>query len=659
VRPHLLFLFLFAAAAAPVRAQTGDLTSLSLEEFLKVEVTSVSKSREKLVRSPAAVYVITQEDIRRSGASTLPEVLRLAPGVHVARISGSAWAVGIRGVNNIYSNKLLVLIDGRTVYNPLFSGTLWHEHLVLLEDIDRIEVIRGPGATMWGANAVSGVISITTLGARAAPGGQLRISGGTLNPVRSGFVYGAESGDRLAWKVAGQYERLNQPVPVPGDESAGAVSVGRGSVRLEWKPGERDTLLVDAQAGHNLGSVSSVDSSTPGSSRVSIDSQATVSFAMGRWTHQSRSGNETAGRAYVTNTRMEAGDFTGQITTVDFDLQQSVRLGPRHRIVAGGGARTDRIATGGAGTLGFQPSGRTYNTLNAFVEEQWDVAPDKLTLSGGAKLERYTVAGTSLQPTGRVMWTPTPRQGYWAAVSRAVRTPAHTDYALRATVQTPELPFLILLQGNDQFRPEVLDAYETGARFQFTRRLAIDATGFEHRYGRLPGYVYPRLDAPPRVLSGGPGWPPVIPMSTANLQDGVNRGIESAVQYDVLPGLQLSACYAALSVRTWFRPGFTPANTYVFPDNTPEHQGHVRAAWNISRRWSADGVVYVQGATRGALPGYTRLDARLSRQLGESLEIGVSGQHLLRPHQTESAGDFMYRPVSVPRSVEVSLRWRF
>jgi iron complex outermembrane receptor protein len=648
------------AALASLQAQTGDLTTLSLEEFMKVEVTSVSKGRQKLVRSPAAVFVITQDDIRRSGAGNLPEVLRLAPGVHVARLSGTAWAVGIRGFTDIYTNKLLVMIDGRTVYSSLFSGTLWSEHLVLLDDIEQIEIIRGPGATMWGANAVSGVISITTFRARQTPGGLVSASAGTLQPGRLGFRYGQESSDRLAWKASGQYSRLDYPPLEPGTAGPGALTSGRGSVRLEWQPRNRDTVTLDAEESHTRAPLIPVDALHPFAPARDLATRENTAFAMGKWTRETVRGDAMSAQAYVHREHIDGSNFRARLTSVDLDFQRTFRLSDRHALVGGGGARLNSVRTQGSAAFGFEPAGRNYYIYNAFVQDEWTLAPARLTLTGGVKFEHYTRAGTSTQPTARLMWTPTQRQGYWLALSQAVRIPSHADYANRTLVAVPGLPMVARFTGNEHATPERLNAFEAGARLQLNRRMAVDLTGFQHRYGRLPVYVVPPIESILKAIqANAPGVQAFLPLTAQNIRKAVNQGVEVSAQYELHQAMQLSGSYSSLFSRTTFPPGYSGSNTFGTPDNTPAHQGQLRAAWRFARGWSADPAVYLQGGVANRLRGFTRFDLHLARKLGESVQVEVSGQNLLRPYQQEFAGDLLYAPVLVPRSLEITVRWAF
>lgn len=638
-------------------AQEKDLTTLTLEDFMNLKVTSVEKSPHKLSRTAAAVFVITQDDIRRSGATSLPEVLRLAPGVNVARIGGYRWAVSIRGFNTIYSNKLLVMIDGRTIYNAIFSGVLWSENQVMLEDVDRIEVIRGPGATMWGANAVSGVINIITKSARETTGGLAAVSGGNIDRVRTRVRYGAPIGRAAAWRAWAQYVQLDERgFSLPRLDNWNAV---RGGMRIDWQPGPRDELLVEGEVQKsNPIEMQMLDDTLGSVTNRAAEKGGTSSYLMGRWTHITSGGHELTLQAFGDDNRISTGIFDSRVRVLDFDFQNTLRATPRHALIFGGGARSNLIEVAGTPVVFFVPANRTYYTFNTFVEDDWVLRPDKLSLSVGAKAEHYTLAGFALQPTARLMWTPTPRQGYWISASRAVRTPAHTDYAVRLRIAIPGLPIPIELMGSDRFKPEAVTAIEGGARFQIRRRWGLDIAAFRHSYSGLHSY---RMGAP--ILFGADPAAQesvVIPAVTTNGLDGLNQGVEAVVHYDVRRGLRLSGSYSALFATTSYRQGLYAGNAFSFSDYTPEHQWYLRSAWDFARNWTADAVFYRTGELPGGvLPPYSRLDCRIARKFGEFAELSVGGQNLLRPFHREFVDNGSFPSALVYRNIGIEVRWHF
>jgi iron complex outermembrane receptor protein len=641
-------------------AQSEDLTSLSLEDFMNIEVTSVNKVREKLSRSAAAVFVITQEDIRRSGAGSLPEVLRMAPGVHAAHVTGTTWAVGIRGFNNVYSNKLLVMIDGRTIYSPVFSGVIWNQNLIMLEEIERIEVIRGPGGTMWGANAVTGVINIITKNASATTGGFAALSSGNREWSRARVRYGGAAGRNGYWRTWGQYSVQNHTF-FRRDESVDPWVSERGGLRFDWDFGLKDKLQVEVEVQRHTAPMfrlATQDSELPASSNPT-GAGGQSGFAMGRWQHTTGRGDELSVKIYHDEEALNFGWLTARLRTLDFDVQHSLRLSRRHEVIVGGGIRWNVLDTAGAPQLSFDPAGGMYHISNLFAQDEWELVRDRLVLTGGIKLEHYTTSGSALQPTAKLIWTPTRRQGYWVSVSRAVRTPAHTDYALRLPTMVPGIPVTLLLMGSEEFEPESLRAFEAGSRFQIGRRLALDVAGFVHSYSGLLSYGIPPLAGATLSYSPLLG-KALLPVRTMNGLNGLNRGLEAAVFYEVRPGWKMNGSYTSLSAGTSYRAGFNARNSFAPSSYSPEHQWQVRSSWDFARNWESDVTLYRSGAfSGGALPGYNQLDARIGRRFGEFTELSVSGRNLLRPFQQEFPDNLMFAAGLVRRSVEAGVRWRF
>ena len=433
--------------------------------------------------------VITRDDIRRSGAINLPEALRLAPGVHVARITGTTWAVGIRGFNGIYSNKLLVMVDGRTVYNALLSGTLWSDQLLMLEDIERIEVIRGPGGTMWGANAVSGVINIITRNTKETLGGIAAFTAGNLDPTVSRVRYGGRLSQDATWRAWSQYSLQGETTFPDNSIILNKWPSGKGGMRVDWEKSPQESILVEGEVSKSTNRVPVIALENQGNAGTNVrNAGSTVGYLMGRWSHSFDSGDEAALQGYYNENRLNAGTFTATVRTTDLDFHYSHQLTEQHTIMAGGGVRADGISTKGTPEFYFQPANQNYYIYNSFLQDEWVVSPDKLTASIGAKFEHYTLAGMTIQPTARMMWTPTSKQGYWASVSQAVRTPSHTDYASRIAIPVGHnfgLPTFLEITGSQRFRPEVLRALEAGTRWMFGRKSALDVALFRHWYKDL------------------------------------------------------------------------------------------------------------------------------------------------------------------------------
>ncbi|MBK5294378.1 MAG: TonB-dependent receptor [Acidobacteriia bacterium] len=656
--------FLALSMAMGLAAQEQDLTSLSLEDFLKVEVVSVRKSQQKLSRTPAAVYVITQADIRRSGAASLPEALRMAPGIHVARLNGSVWAVGMRGFNNFTSNQLLVMIDGRTIYNPIMSGVIWSHQMIMLEDVERIEVIRGPAGAVWGANAVSGVINVITRKASATQGALVAASGGSMDPARASVRYGAKRGERLAWRTWLHQERNGQATTA-GAARLGAWNTGRAGARFDWFREESDEVTVQTEVAALQADVNVVRYPRPMSIEIAkARAGGWAGFLMAQWTHTNRRGDQSKLQVFEDLQNMDTGIIPLGVRTFDIDLQHSISLPRGHNLLVGGGFRASHVSTAGNRNLSFQPAERTYSISNIFVQDEWQISPDRLVLTLGGKVERYTLARPAFQPSARLMWTPTRRQAYWAAVSGAVRVPSHADYALRYPLGEAEgalLPVALLISGSEQAQPERLRAIEAGFRWQLWKRAALELSAFRNSFQGLHAYQTPFALTPQNFGAALRQGATSIPATQINGSDAVTGGGEISVHYDVTGSWRLLGSYSTALQTSRLRPSFNPETILPVTQYYPAHMAQFRSSWDLGRRWMVDAEVYRTGALKhngeDSMPGRTRADIRLERKLGERSGIYVNGQNLLHRSQAEFVGNLFFPAGSVGRSISVGLRW--
>lgn len=667
-------LLLGIGAALRLAADDRDLTSLSLEQILNMEVASVSKSRAKLSRTPAAVHVITQEDIRRSGAANLPEALRLAPGIQVARIDGQSWAVGMRGFNNFASNKLLVMIDGRSIYNPVLTGVLWNSQLILLEDVERIEVIRGPAGSVWGANAVNGVINVVTKSASATQGTMVAVAGGTMDLARTSARYGAALGKTGAWRTWMQHEAVGMGGELLVQPALRPWTTTHGGFRADWKAGERDEIEIQGQVSTVKQSINFFNYPQPYT--LTIDRaqvSSTGGFAMGKWTHTNRRGDASELHISEDIQQNDLGVVNMKVRTFDADLQHSVELSRAHRLVVGGGFRSSAIETEARAQLGFSPANRTYTVSNAFVQHEWTFKPDVLALTLGGKLEQYTIAGMMFQPSLRMIWTPTNRVALWGAISRAVRTPSHVDYTLRYPVgagNSAALPLTINFLGNEKVRPETLRGLELGTRLQYSRKFLVELSVYRNSYVKLNDVYQAPFSLNPQALAGllmaapAPGASArgfELPAIQINGRDITALGGEVEVHYEAQKWWRLTGSYSGSFLSTRVRPGLNPATLINLVNLYPKHMSQLRSSWDIGRRWLADLEVYRTGALvnagRLALAGYTRVDARLEWKLAEGVALSLQGRNLLRPYQTEYVRTSLFPHQKIGRGISVGLRW--
>ncbi|HEU5453027.1 MAG TPA: TonB-dependent receptor [Terriglobales bacterium] len=630
----------FLTAQPPQR----DLSSASIEELLEMRVTTVAKREQPLSAAAAAVYVITGEDIRRSGVETLAEALRLAPGVEVAQFSANTWAISIRGFNSRFANKLLVLIDGRTVYSPTYSGVFWNEQDLLLEDIERIEVIRGPGATMWGTNAVNGVINIITRPAEETEGALLGAGAGTLQSLSSYARYGGTAGKRGHYRVYANHARRVDLPMIQGRSADDGWTTTRGGFRSDWRFDQANSFTVqgDGSGGQPYETTPVTITGFPGY----------PSFAGGnllaRWSHVARS-SELRIQAYYDQARE---NFPGIVElrhdSFDLDLQHNIALGARHNVVWGGTFRNVRQRSWGTPIAWLVPAARSLRTFSGFVQDEIALRSRSLYLIAGSKFESNEFTGVEIQPTVRVLFTPSRRQALWAAVSRAMRSPSEVEIGIRNLLpmmmtQRPTLAFLI---GNAHGRSEELLSYEMGYRTQAGKHLSLDVAAFVNRYQHLSALV---------LASSPPPAPGIIPLTMAYNSTGRTYGVELSVAYAPARVWRLSGSY------TWLRP-VDPfaAGIKAYPGSgDPHHQFQVHSLLSLPRRVEVDSHLYFVGAQpEMAIRRYTRFDVRLGWTSNEHLEWSLVGQNLLdSAHPEFSTGNSA--PIEVRRSVFAKMTWRF
>src|SRR5450432_462927 len=414
-----------AVGAAQPPPQT-DLSRLDVEDLMNIKVTSVSKREQSLSRTAAAVFVINQEDIRRSGATNIPDLLRMAPGVDVEQIDANAWAISVRGFNSRYSNKVLVLIDGRTVYTPSFSGVFW-EHLdIPLDNIERIEVIRGPGATVWGANAVNGVISIFTKSSKDTKGGLVTAGGGSQTHALGLVQYGGTAGEDGAYRAFGKYFDVGNSVMPDGSPAADHWMRAHAGFRADWDLSSRDSLMVEGDLFANQGSQTRRSSliATPFDRIFNERTDATGGNVLARWNHTLAGGSQTSFQTYYDTYRRDDMGVPEMLKTVDLDFQHHVAAGNRHDIVWGLSYRASNTALSPGYAIAFSPPSQTDSFYSGFVQDEIRVS-DSLWFTIGAKLEHNPYGGLELEPSARLAWSPSGgRHTIWAAASKAIRQPA-------------------------------------------------------------------------------------------------------------------------------------------------------------------------------------------------------------------------------------------
>src|SRR6266699_2702155 len=492
--------FLGAFLAGTLPAQTSqnipDVTAITLEDLMDLQVTSVSKRAQKLADAAAAIFVITQDDIRRSGASSIPEALRMVPGLEVARIDESKWAIGSRGFNGRFDNKLLVLIDGRSVYTPLFSGVYWNVQDVMLEDVDRIEVIRGPGATLWGANAVDGVINVITKKAKATQSAVVTAGAGTEERAAGGVRYGGKLGDNTYYRAYTKYSDWGPSAYPPGMTAHDGWDALRGGFRADWTPAGANSLTLQGDIYRTRfdETLTVASLSAPYSNTFPNNGKYSGGNILGRWNHTSE-GSSMSLQMYYDNTTITDHSLFGDHQNIfDIDFQHGFHTGDSQQFVWGFGYRSIHDKNDASFTVSLQPNQVTLNQFSTFLQDEISLVDNRLQITLGSKFERNEFTGFEIEPNARLLWNLTPNQSIWTAVSRAVRTPALTEEGLRLNSQvippgTPAnptpLPAVVAVFGSQQFNSEDLLAYELGYRVQATSSVSLDIATFYNNYSNL------------------------------------------------------------------------------------------------------------------------------------------------------------------------------
>jgi iron complex outermembrane receptor protein len=660
--PFLAATLLAAAAGAGDAARCeeppADLTTIGLEAVMNLEVTSVSKKPERLMDAAAAVQVITSEDIRRSGATTLPDLLRLVPGVQVARANSSTWAVGVRGFTSTLSRSLLVLIDGRSVYSPLFAGVYWDVQDVILNDIDRIEVIRGPGATLWGANAVNGVINIITKSAQATQGSYASLRGGNEDRAVATGRFGWRTKSDVAIRTYAKYSDRDAEFHQNGDDFD-AWHLGLAGFRADADRGEQNhlTLQGDLYAGKAGAREAITTYTSPFIQLVERDADLSGGHLLGLWKHRLKEGSDTTLQLYYDRTHRDLAAFTEDRDTYDVEFRHSLRVASRHELLWGAGYRLTFGATESVPTLQIVPHNRTDDVLSGFVQDEFRIVPSKWTLTVGSKFEHNDYSGFNSQPNLRVVFSPTSKQVFWSAASRALRVPSRieTDLSLTAFIE-PTTPTFARLIGSKDFKPERLTAYELGYRLQATERLFVDLALFQNDYARLlslePGVPFTETSPPPSHT--------VLPFGFGNGMTADARGAELSLDWHPAGRWRLAGACSFLELDLLPSSDSLDTTTENATEgSSPRRMASLRSSLDLPRNFGLDVTLrYVGRLPSQSVDAYTEMDVLFSRRLGAGFDLAVAGQNLLASHHAEFAGGSAAR-VEVERSVygRIARRW--
>jgi iron complex outermembrane receptor protein len=626
--------------------QTPDLTKKSLEDLMNIEVSSVSKKVQKTSLAATAIFVISREDIRNSGALNIPDLLRMVPGLDVAQIDSGNWAISARGFNGQYSNKLLVLIDGRTVYSPIFAGVFWDSQNVPLDTIERIEVIRGPGAAVWGSNAVNGIINIITRSAGNTQGGYIVAGAGDASVGPETIVYGGKAGALGDYRVSAEGFN-NSALPtlsrLPGQDDWRFL---HGGFRTDTTLSAKDSLTAEGEAYQgNAGEIAFVPVSLlpPENATLALRDSFTGWNLLTRWNRTVSPGSATSLQVYFDRTSRGDSTYSIGLDTFDIDFQHHTVWGARQDIVWGLGYRVTSDNITPDFRISATPQSRHTQLFSSFAQDEIAIVPNRVHLSLGARFEHNDYTGFNLQPSARMVWTPNSKNSVWAAVSGADRTPARSDTSFRVNFEalpgspeTGNLPILVSLFGNPDEKSERLTAFEAGYRTTLTSRFSLDTTAFYNRYRDLVS-VEPeamRLEtnpAPAHLL---------IPESFGNGLYGETQGIEAFANWKVVSCWTLSPGYAFFSMHLHPFAGSQDVTSVPSTEGgTPDHQAQLRSSVSLPHnlQWNAS-TYFVNRLPTQSIPSYTRFDTGLNWVVGERISLSLVGQNLLKDLHPEYNG---------------------
>jgi iron complex outermembrane receptor protein len=637
-------LVVLALPLTGAESSVEQLKRLSIDELMQVEVTSVSRSPVALGEVPSALQLITAEEIRRSGASSLAESLRLADNLSTARKNTHDWGIAARGFNAELANKLLVMIDGRTVYTPLFSGVRWDVQDYLMEDVERIEVISGPGGSVWGANAVNGVINITTKSARETQGWYAEGGGGNQLRDFEAARYGGTLAPNVFFRVYGKHFERDSEILVSGLDAKDGTSFVQGGFRLDAESTARGNFTLQGDYYHGREGV--VDAG-PG--------HVAGGNLLSRWTKTLANDSDVRIQFYYDRTFLRlpvpasflapAGLFEDDLETYDLDFQHSFHWASAHALVWGLGCRLTEDETKAAPGLGFEPPKLNQSLFSGFIQDQIAIN-ERTHLTFGAKLEHTDYTGFEIEPSIRLQRDVDAGLTVWGAISRAVRTPSRVD----RDIHQPSTG-IQLLAGGPNFRSESVIAYELGVRGQLASKVAGSVSAFYNDYHD--------------VRSAEPSPVTFLPFVIANNLEGESYGVEFAFNADVMKGWRIRGGYRLLKSDLRVRPGAVDINGARNETADPEHQINLGSSVDLpggveldgQLRW-VDELVVNNGGQLGTVPSYLDLTLRVGFRVSESVEFSVVGMNLLDDHHTEIGSPGPSR-VEIRRSVFGKLTWRY
>jgi iron complex outermembrane receptor protein len=619
-----------ASPAPPGYRSPAELKKLPIEQLLDVEIISAARRPEPLSQAASAIDVVTADDIRRAGVTNLPDALRLAPEMEVAQIDGHTWAISTRGFNISTANKLQVLMDGRTLYSPLFSGVFWDVQNTFLPDLEQIEIIRGPGATLWGANAVNGVINIRTKSADETQGVMIYGGAGNEETGFGGIRYGGMIGPNTAYRVYVLHQSRDSLDLSGGGDAQDDYHITQGGFRIDSRihPEDNVTIQGDIYSGY-FGQLNSSD--------IEVDGGNVI----GRWTRDLGNDSSLTLQAYFDRThRLIPNVFEEERNTYDLELHHQFRSG-EHDLVYGANFRVSDDDIGNLGpSLAFLPANDTQQLVSAYLQDEWHIVPDLFSITAGTKIEYNTFSGFEIQPTARFVWLPTKGQTIWGAISRAVRTPTRIDQDLVAPNPSTGQP--VLFAGTSGFDSEELVAYELGYRLKAMEQLSFDLALFYNDYDNLRSQEL-QPDGVTLLENG---------------QEGESYGGTLAAKWRVTDWWQLDGSLSVLQLAIRRRTGSNDESGGMGEANDPNLSFLAHSAIDLPCNVQFDSFLrFVDELPNPSTPSYLEMDLRLAWSPLKDLELAIVGRNLLHDSHAEFAGATITR--EVPRSVYGTLRWSF
>jgi len=638
-----------------------DLTSLSLEELMNMEVTSVAKKAQPMSDAASAIFVITNEDIRRSGAQSIPEILRIVPGLQVAQIDANKWSVSARGFSGRFSNKLLVLIDGRTIYTPLFSGVYWNSQDTVLADIERIEVIRGPGGTLWGANAVNGIINIITKSASDTHGQLMSINAGNQGEGAS-YRYGGKLGDQNSYRAYAKRFNNDNFKTILNEDANDNWNMAHAGFRADTNLSDKHSMTVQGDVFEGYASQTIYNTSlTPPSSTLNNDviknSGGSLSLL---WQYKSSMHSEWSVKSFISHAHRNDINLKQGIDTSDIELQHRLIVGDSNEITWGMGYREIEDELTNTFTVAFTPDHRTTKTINAFIQDAIKFNQD-VTLTLGTKYEHNDFTGDEWQPSAKLLWKIDESTSIWSALSRAVRVPSRADSDLRLNVSAIPgfTPTLISIIFNPEIESENVTAFELGYRSNLRPGLSVDIAAFYNKYDDV---VSQESNTP--VFVATPPSHLLISSSNNNNLKANSYGLELFSRWQVYQDWRILFGYSIIEINVDEKtpnPATSTRRIEVFEKATPTYQAELRSQWSLSEKYEFDTSIYHNSSIRTNdltgivdIPDYTRVDFRFGWNAKPDLSLDIIAQNVF----DERHAEFVTTDIigsEIPRSISARL----